>query len=92
MQRTSSNCYRGKKENPETKKIVSTASFGKKTLKTNYLTSILRETMVKKYVVTIFMKMLSMLWRREAHLFLVDEEEEEEEGKGHVHQLLVDVS
>lgn len=48
--------------------------------------------MVKKYVVTIFMKMLSMLWRREAHLFLVDEEEEEEEGKGHVHQLLVDVS
>ena len=48
--------------------------------------------MVKKYVVTIFMKMLSMLWRREAHLFLVDEEEEEEEGKSHVHQLLVDVS
>lgn len=48
--------------------------------------------MVKKYVVTIFMKMLSMLWKREAHLFLVDEEEEEEEGKGHVHQLLVDVS
>ena len=48
--------------------------------------------MVKKYVVTIFMKMLSMLWRREAHLFLVDEEEEEEEGKGRVHQLLVDVS
>lgn len=48
--------------------------------------------MVKKYVVTIFMKMLSMLWRREAHLSLVDEEEEEEGGKGHVHQLLVDVS
>lgn len=71
---------------------MSTARYGKMILKTKYLTSILRETMTKKYMVTIFMKMLSMLWRKEAHLFLVEEEEEEEEGKGYVRQLQVDVS
>ena len=72
---------------------MSTARYGKMILKTKYLTSILRETMTEKYMVTIFMKMLSMLWRKEAHLFLVEEEEEEEEeGKGYVRQLQVDVS